>query len=264
MWVPSVSVGWVRRLRGVQVRGPRFSPRSWLRRHKRYLTISICDRIVTVMVKTLKHTAAVSAGGPGAVAISGRPGRPRDGSRDILILEEALAVLAEVGYERLTIDTVAARTGAARATIYRRWPTKVELILDAVRRLSEGDVDPSDLPDTGQLRDDLVAIVLAQSEEEQQYRMKVVAGVASLALTEDPRLAQAATAVSVGPWIRSLEVLLQRAVDRGEYAHVDVAALAQVVPLMCLARAVTQEPISRDFSLGLIDGVLIPALRGAA
>ncbi|SDU95097.1 transcriptional repressor C-terminal [Microlunatus sagamiharensis] len=225
----------------------------------------------------------MSTADPGGAPAVKQVGRPRDGSRDVLILEEALAVLAEVGYERLTIDAVAARTGAARATIYRRWPTKAELVLDAVRRLSEGDVDPADLPDTGRLRDDLVAIVLSQSEDELQYRMKIVAGVASLALTEDRRLAQAATVASVGSWTRALEVLLQRAVDRGEYPNVsrdvapdvsgeagissgtavDVAALAQVVPLMCLARAVTQQPISREFSLQLIDGVLIPAMRGA-
>lgn len=224
------------------------------------------------MAKADVPSIAAVAASPGTAASPKRSGRPRDGSRDVLILEETLAVLAEVGYERLTIDAVAARTGAARATIYRRWPTKVELVLDAVRRLSDGDVDPGDLPNTGRLRDDLVALVLVQSEEEQQYRMKIVAGVASLALTEDPRLAQAATSVSLGSWTRALEMLLQRAVDRDEFAElrdgngeatVDVAALAQVVPLMCLARAVTHQPISREFSLGLIDGVLMPVMRGA-
>lgn len=201
---------------------------------------------------------------PDEVAATRSAGRPRDNSRDVLILETTLAVLAEVGYDRLTIDNVAMRAGTARATIYRRWPTKVELVLDAVGRLSQGDVASQALPDSGTLRTDLVAMILPQDEAEQQYRMQVLAGVASLALTEDPRLAAAAKAVSLGPWIHAIEVLLQRSVDRGEYEHVDVAALAQVLPLMCLARAVTREPVSRGFSMGLIDGVLIPALRGAA
>jgi AcrR family transcriptional regulator len=199
---------------------------------------------------------------PGGTRTRRGTGRPRDTSRDALILEETLAVLADAGYDRLTIDKVAARVGAARATIYRRWPTKAELVLDAVQRLSQGDVGLDDLPDTGSLRGDMAAMVLPQTEQEQQYRMRVLAGVASLALTEDPRLAQAATSAGVGPWTAAIQVLLQRAVDRGEYPAADVAALAQVVPMMCLARAVAQEPISREFSIGLIEGVILPAMRG--
>ena len=189
-------------------------------------------------------------------------GRPRDPSRDAAILEQTLAVLAEVGYDGLTIDRVAARVGAARATIYRRWPSKAELVLEAVRRLSGGDVDPDALPDTGDLRADLVAMVLPVSEAEQDYRMRILAGVASLALSEDPRLAQAATTAGVGPWVGAIAALLQRAVERGQYPRADVAVLAAVIPMMCLSRAVAREPISREFSLALIDGVLLPAMRG--
>lgn len=192
-----------------------------------------------------------------------RRGRPRDDSRDVLILEVTLAVLAEAGYAGLTVDKVAARVGAGRATIYRRWPTKADLVLEAVRRLAQGDVSLDDLPDTGSLREDLVAMVLPQSEQEQAYRTRVLAAVASLAFTEEPRLAEAATGAGLGPWVETIELLVRRAVDRGEYPPpLDVAALARMVPMMCLARAVTQEPISRDFSLGLIDGILVPALRG--
>ena len=190
------------------------------------------------------------------------PGRPRDSSRDVLILEVTLAVLAESGYAGLTVDKVAGRVGAARATIYRRWPTKVDLVLDAVRRLSQGDVGLHDLPDTGSLREDMVAMVLPQSEAEQHYRMRVLAGVASLSLTVEPRLATAAAGAGIGPWVSAIELLLQRAVDRGEYPPADVTALAQVLPMLCLARAVTQEPITREFSLALIDGVVLPAMRG--
>ena len=200
--------------------------------------------------------------GPDGGPAGARPGRPRDGSRDALILEVTLAVLAESGYEGLTVDRVAARAGTARATIYRRWPSKVDLVVGAVRRLSGGDVGLDRLPDTGSLRGDLVAMVLPQSEEEQEYRTRVLAGVASLSLAEEPRLAEVAAGAGLGPWTQAIAVLLQRAVDRGEYPAADVATLAGVVPMMCLARAVAREPISRQFSLGLIDGVLIPAMRG--
>lgn len=189
------------------------------------------------------------------------PGRPRDHSRDALLLQATLAVLAESGYDGLTIDKVAGRVGAGRATVYRRWPTKADLVLDAVRGLSGADVGLDSLPDTGCLRQDLVAMVLPQSEDEQQYRMRILAAVAALSLAEEPRLAEAATAASVGPWITAIEALVQRAVDRGEFPTADVATLAQVIPMMCLARAVTRQPITREFSLNLVDGVLLPALR---
>lgn len=174
-----------------------------------------------------------------------------------------MAVLAAAGYEGLTIDKVAARVGAARATIYRRWPTKADLVLEAVHRLSQDDVGLDQLPDTGSLRGDLVAMVLPQSEQEQQYRLRILVGVASLAQTEDARLGQAAATVGLGPWTAAVEQLLQRAVDRGEYSSPDVHVLAQVMPMMCLARAVTRQPITRDFSIGLIDDVLLPAMRGS-
>lgn len=170
-------------------------------------------------------------------------------------------MLAELGYDGLTIDKVAARAGAARATVYRRWPTKADLVLAAVERLATGDVDASALPDTGDLRADLVAMVLPQSEQEADLRMKVLAGVASLALQEEPRLAQAASTASTGPWTAALGVVLQRAVDRGEVLGGDVATLAEVVPAACLARAVTGRSITREFSLALIDAVLLPAMR---
>lgn len=191
-----------------------------------------------------------------------RAGRKRDHSRDSAILEATLAVLAESGYDGLTVDKVAARTGAARATVYRRWPTKADLVLAAVERLSRVDVDLDHLPDTGGLREDLVSMILTQTDEEQQFRMRVMAGVASLSFTEEPRLADAATGAGVGPWIGAIEALMTRAVHRGEFPPADVSALAQVIPMMCLSRAVAQQPITREFSLTMIDGVVIPAMRG--
>ena len=58
-------------------------------------------------------------------------GRKRDEARNAVILDAAVAVLAEQGYEGMTIDMVAARAGMARATVYRRWATKADLVLDA-------------------------------------------------------------------------------------------------------------------------------------
>jgi AcrR family transcriptional regulator len=195
-----------------------------------------------------------------------RAGRKRDPARDAVILDATLVVLAEQGYDRMTIDTVAARASMARATVYRRWPTKVALVLDAVAHLSRNDVgelDAEHLPDTGTLRGDMMAMIKPFDDEQQQVRIQAMAGLLALARTDD-RLAEAAAGAGIGPWIDLNRVLIQRAVDRGEFPRpADLEVLAGLIPTMCVARAVQQLPITFEFSVALIDGVIIPALRGA-
>ena len=70
------------------------------------------------------------------------------------IFEAVLDELAEVGYARLTMERVAERAGASKASLYRRWPSRMELAIDAVHHLAP---DPTGAPDTGSLRGDLLA-----------------------------------------------------------------------------------------------------------
>jgi Tetracyclin repressor-like, C-terminal domain len=106
----------------------------------------------------------------------------------------------------------------------------------------------------------MAAASVDQTGQEQQLRIKVLTALLTLS-TIEPRLAEAATA-GIGPWIAATRTLLQRAVDRGEFPPADVDTVAQVIPMMCIARAVQQQPITREFGLALIDGVIIPAMRG--
>lgn len=191
-----------------------------------------------------------------------RPGPKLDSARSAHILDAALEVIAEHGYEGMTIDVVAARAKAARATVYRRWATKADLAVDAVAHMSRSDTEQIVLPDTGSLRDDLIATIVPQSVEEQELRIRVMSGLVALART-DPRLAEMTAAAGLDPWIETSRSLLQRAVDRGEYPDIDLDVMAQVIPLMCVCRAaVQQQPITPEFSMSLIDGVILPALRG--
>jgi AcrR family transcriptional regulator len=73
------------------------------------------------------------------------PGRPRDASRTHVILNATTEIITEVGFERLRVQDVAERAGASLATIYRRWPTKTALVVDAIR------LDPGPLPELGEL-----------------------------------------------------------------------------------------------------------------
>jgi hypothetical protein len=144
--------------------------------------------------------------------------------------------------------------------VYRRWATKAELALDAVEYMSRGDAEHAPLPDTGNVRDDLVAAIAPHSIEEQEFRIKVMGGLGALAGSE-PRLAASA---GLAPWVGVSRAILQRAVDRGEYPGLDITMIAQVVPMMCVCRvAVQQLPITHEFSLSLIDDVILPALRGS-
>lgn len=190
-----------------------------------------------------------------------RPGRKRDASRDPAILDAAIEVLAETGYEGMTIDLVAARAKAGKATVYRRWASKNELVLEAVACLKTAGLDPDSLPDTGTLRGDLVAMIKPHSIQDAQRKMQVMGGLVSM-LTRHPELVETAQEVIVEPRVRVTRFLLRRAIDRGEIrADVDVDTLALVSSSMAAHRTLIQrKPVDRTFLISIIDGVLLPAV----
>jgi AcrR family transcriptional regulator len=201
-----------------------------------------------------------------AAAVPARLGRKRDHSRDSEILDAAVEVLAEVGFDGMTVDMVAARAKAGKATLYRRWTSKSDLVIDAVSCMKERASDPAALPDTGTLRGDLVAMIKPHSIEDGAKKTRVMAGIVSL-LAKEPELAEVAHTAITEPRARVNRLLLQRAIDRGEIAPVgDIDTLALVMPAMVAYRVLMlHEPVDREFLLSLIDGVLLPAvgLRGA-
>src|ERR1700710_2802836 len=85
-----------------------------------------------------------------------RAGRPRDPSRDEAIVAATLAIFAEEGYAGVTIEGVAARAGVGKATVYRRWVSKEQLVVDAVKL---GCHLTDHLPDTGDVRADLASML---------------------------------------------------------------------------------------------------------
>src|SRR5512141_1472504 len=81
--------------------------------------------------------------------------RPRvEGERESEILDAALDLLAQVGYDRMTMDAVASHARASKATLYRRWSSKSSLVVDAILRTKEALQTPE--VDTGSLREDLL------------------------------------------------------------------------------------------------------------
>ncbi|WP_458042114.1 MULTISPECIES: TetR/AcrR family transcriptional regulator [Bacteria] len=194
------------------------------------------------------------------VTAAPRPGRKRDHSRDPEILQAAIDILAEEGFDGMTIDMVATRAKAGKATLYRRWPSKAELVLDAIGCMKAADLSPDKLPDTGTLRGDLIGMITSRTAEDAERRLRVMAGVAAL-LTREPELTDAASAVLMAPRITAIRGLLQRALARGEIrADADLDALAELLPAMAAFRGlVERKPIDREYQISLIDGILLPA-----
>lgn len=194
-----------------------------------------------------------------------RVGRKRDHTRDTDLLEAAIVVLAETGYDRMTMDMVAARAKAGKATMYRRWSSKPELVLEAIAHMKRDQVDLLSLPDTGTLRGDLLGLFKHNSVEENELKMKALSGLSSM-LAQHQELADATNAVIVEPWTAVNRVLIQRAVERGEVSQdIDIETLSQVIPSMSAYRTVIlRKSVDQQFLTAMIDNVLLPALMKSA
>ena len=194
-------------------------------------------------------------------ALAPKLGRKRDHTRDPEILEAALDVLAETGYDRMTVDMVAARAKAGKATVYRRWASKAELVVDAVACMKRVDVDSETLPDTGTLRGDLIAMMKPHTIVDAEKKLRVMAGLVSM-LAENPEFADAVNAAIVEPRASINRMFLRRAVERGEIpADCDIEQLALVTPSMAAYRVlVLRKPVDRHFLLRVIDDILLPAV----
>jgi len=150
---------------------------------------------------------------PGASELRGE-------ARTVAILEAALELISEVGYERVTMDSIAARAHASKMTMYRRWPTKSELVAEALRRHAQGDTPA--VPDTGTLRGDLLATVREITQALAGGRAPSVIGLIE-AIRDDAGLREH---VSSQVRERSHQVgheICARATSRGEVVHAERA-----------------------------------------
>jgi AcrR family transcriptional regulator len=128
------------------------------------------------------------------------------------IFEATLDELAEVGYAKLTMERVAARAGASKASVYRRWSSRMELVLDAVHQLAP---DPTDIPDTGSLRGDTLAFLRAAAKLLAGPGGEALRGLLGDALA-DPSRTLELRRHSRGTGHRIMQEIVQRAVTRGE------------------------------------------------
>jgi AcrR family transcriptional regulator len=139
------------------------------------------------------------------------PGRPRSVAADQAILAATLALLADGGYDALTMERVAARAGVGKATVYRRWGSKVELAVDALKAsIAEFDVHA-----TGSLEDDLTAYVSGMITWLRESTGRVMAGL-SAEIQHNHELAEALRSNLIAPRRAAMAAALQHAEARGD------------------------------------------------
>jgi AcrR family transcriptional regulator len=184
--------------------------------------------------------------------------RPRvEGEREQEILGATLEVLAEVGYDLLTMDAVATRAKASKATLYRRWRGKPELVVSAV---TYHHTSIATAPDTGTLRGDLLAAYCGNGGIDDPQAQAVLAAVVT-AMGRDPEFAEIYRRDFIGPKIATSRSIYERARERGEvHPDVDLAILAPALAGIVLHRAfLLGDPVTPELVGRVLDEVILPA-----
>ncbi|ANN15299.1 TetR family transcriptional regulator [Amycolatopsis orientalis] len=177
-------------------------------------------------------------------------GRPREEGIDDAVREAVRALLTETGYQRCTIDAVAARAGVGKAAVYRRWRSKAELVFTAV--IHPEDLEPPE--DTGSLRGDVAAVlaVIQSSLDGVELRKALPSLLADV--RADPVLEERFAEVFLGRERGFLVQMLDRAVARGELSRRPDPALVHALllgPVLTWLHLFTESPPSEGLAASL-------------
>ena len=190
--------------------------------------------------------------------VSGRRGRgrPRDPETDSKITRAAAELLLLRGFDKTTVDEVAARAGVGKATVYRRWPSKEDLAVAAMETLYSAEFPE---PDTGSIRGDLAAsyrsfIAFANTDTGKAYMR--------MSITESLRDERIAALYRASTERRELEARrsLERAIERGEVRKdADIDTAVQYLGGIIIARVILGRPLPQ---LEDVDDLVEFTLRG--
>ncbi|MEP7090199.1 MAG: TetR/AcrR family transcriptional regulator [Nocardioidaceae bacterium] len=185
--------------------------------------------------------------------------RPRvEGERESQILDAALDLLGRVGYDRLTMDAVAAEAKAGKATLYRRWPSKSSLVVDAILQSKQALQAPE--VDTGSLREDLIRSACSHGGLTEDRSSHIMAGLVT-ALHHDPDFAAEFRSRVIGPKTEVARTMFERARARGEItADLDLDLLATALAGIILHRSfVLGLPADEKTVTQVVDEIIMPA-----
>ena len=178
-------------------------------------------------------------------------------ARETELLAVTLQLLQEHGYDRLTVDAVAAAAHASKATVYRRWPSKAELVLAA---FIEGVRQVAILPETGTLRGDLLQLgrVICQQAQQQAGTIRAVL----VEVSRHPALNDALQHQFLDHRKALIHEVLQQAADRGEIDNAVISdELWDLLPGYLIFRTIMpSQPPTEHTVQALVDEVIIPSL----
>jgi AcrR family transcriptional regulator len=182
--------------------------------------------------------------------IERRPGRPRSQVCDRAIASAALELLVEDGFARMTMEGVASRAGVGKATVYRRWDTKEELVVDAYLAHAEDHIVS---PDTGTLRGDLLEVFTAVLGKFR--RDGRIAQAFAAEQGRHPNLARTFRETFLADRRAAMRQILQRGQARGELGpDADLELLSDVGSAIMWHRlTVTGAPLTADLPQRIVD-----------
>lgn len=161
-----------------------------------------------------------------------RQGRPRDPAADEAIIAAVFDVIAEAGFAGFSVEAVAARARVGKATIYRRWPTREELVIAAARRMADDD----QLPDTGTLRGDLIAWYWSRHRAKDHQSDGRLMGQVIVEASVNPELKRLMRTFLVERR-HAITEIFDRARRRGECGPVDPAVVLDLISGALIHRA---------------------------
>jgi AcrR family transcriptional regulator len=171
-----------------------------------------------------------------------RPGRPRSPEAHAAILKAAVELVAADGLHGLSMEAIAARAGVGKATIYRRWRSKEELVVEALRSVAQ----IPGVPDTGSVRGDLTAAAKAGVGRLSTDAFRILPRLMGEA-GDDPTLHAAVDEALLRPRREGFRTILRRGVERGELrADIDVDLVADIILGPILAALMTSGGIPKD------------------
>jgi AcrR family transcriptional regulator len=191
------------------------------------------------------------------------PQRRRGQALEAALLAAAWAEVIEAGYDAFTIDAVAARAGTSRAVIYRRWPSKQELVHAAI--VYAIGTDPGTPPDTGSLRGDVIAMLHQANRRRVRLATQLLTQLGDFYRATGTSLDDLATLVQGGR-NSVMENAIQRAVARGEILPGQISDRIARLPgdLFRYEIMWTLQPLSDEAIEEIVDTIFLPLVQSAS
>lgn len=186
------------------------------------------------------------------------PARRNERSRRA-ILTAARELVSELGYAKLSVEAIAARAGVGKQTIYRWWPSKGAVVLDAFLALSEEGPDRSmALPDTGDLEADLKVVMRATVAEFADPAFEMPIRALNIEIINDPALAAQYHAKLAGPLDEAKKDRLRSAQRAGQLdAHADLDLALELLYAPLYQRWLLRSgPLTPEYADALVDALL--------